>query len=178
MSLRDWQIIVACGIGLALALLMISRGRRSPLAPPLALLLLVLTTWNLADDAWHVSGETVVAWHFLDPTLSPMSIPLGQGFVLAFTGRITRFRWLLAVSWVWALVTAAPSLFALIGELGALAQWGRRFTDASLWYDLNIGHLMVMSPVGLWLLVRHGLRAGPEEWNGSTRLSVITGNSG
>jgi signal transduction histidine kinase len=163
MLLRDWQVIVACGIGLALALLMIWRGRRSPLAPPLALLLLDLTTWNFADDAWHASGETVVAWHFLDHTLSPLTIPLALGFALVFVGRLTRLRWLLVVSWVLALLAAAPSLFALIGEFGVLARWGRRFTDSRLWYDLNLGHLVLMSSVGLWLLVRHAIRAGPEE---------------
>src|SRR6185369_5412766 len=48
---------VACVLGLALVVLVIWRGRRSPLAPSLALLVLNITAWNFADDRWHAIGE-------------------------------------------------------------------------------------------------------------------------
>src|SRR5262249_18396905 len=114
MTLRDWPEIVACVIGLSLVLLVIWRGRRSPLAAPLALLVLNLTAWNFADDAWHASGETVLLWHLLDHTLSPLTIPLALGFALMFVGRYRQLRWLLGLSWALAVLTAAPSLLGLL----------------------------------------------------------------
>ena len=163
MTLRDWPVIVACVIGLSLVLLVIWRGRRSPLAAPLALLVLNLTAWNFADDAWHASGETVLLWHLLDHTLSPLTIPLALGFALIFVGRRRQLRWLLAASWVVAIVTAVPSLLGMFEGLGPLARWGRDFTDSARWYQLNLVHLGVMATAGLWLLVRHAYRANPED---------------
>src|SRR5215471_10799380 len=112
MTLRDWPVIVACVIRLSLVLLIIWRGRRSPLAAPLAFLVLNLTVWNFADDAWHASGERVRVWHMLDHALSPQSIPLAIGFTLVFVGRRTQLRWLLVSSWIVAVATGAPALFS------------------------------------------------------------------
>jgi len=163
MTLRDWPVIVACVLGLSLVLLVIWRGRRSPLAAPLTFLVLNLTAWNFADDAWHASGETVPVWHLLDHTLSPLTIPLALGFSLMFVGRRRQLRWLLGVSWVLAILIAAPSLLGILEDLGSLSRWGRAFTDSERWYQLNLLHMVVMASAGLWLLVRHAIRAGPTE---------------
>jgi two-component system, NtrC family, sensor histidine kinase HydH len=163
MALRDWPVIVACVFGLSLVLLVIWRGRRSPLAAPLSFLVLNLTAWNFADDAWHASGETVLVWHMVDHALSPLSIPLAIGFTLVFVGRRVQLRWLLAASWVVAVAAGLPGLFALVNELGALARWGARFTDSAAWYWLNLAHLVVIALLGLWLLVRHARSASAAE---------------
>src|SRR5215813_5322345 len=163
MALRDWPVIVACVLGLSLVLLVIWRGRRSPLAAPLTFLVLNLTAWNFADDAWHASGETVPVWHLLDHTLSPLTIPLALGFSLMFVGRYRQLRWLLGLSWALAVLTAAPSLLGLLEDLGSVSRWGRAFTDSERWYQLNLFHLVVMASAGFWLLVRHAVRAGPTE---------------
>jgi signal transduction histidine kinase len=159
MALRDWPVIVACVFGLSLVLLVIWRGRRSPLAAPLSFLVLNLTAWNFADDAWHASGQTVRVWHMLDHALSPLSMPLAFGFTLMFVGRRTQLRRLLDASWVVALAAGAPALFSLVKELGPLAAWGARFTDSDAWYWVNLGHLVVVALIGVWLLIQHARHA-------------------
>jgi len=174
MTLRDWPVIVACVFGLSLVLLVIWQGRRSPLAAPLAFLVLDLTAWNFADDAWDASGKTVWRWHYVDHALSPLTIPLALGFALVFVGRRRQLGWVLWLSWVVGIATGAPAVFALLDGPGPLAAWGRRFNvdsgvwypiDLNLgaWYPLNFGHLAVMSLVGLWLLIRHARDARPAE---------------
>ncbi len=162
MTLRDWPVIIACVFGLSLVLLIIWRGRRSPLAAPLAFLVLNLTAWNFADDAWHASGETRLVWHMIDHALSPLSLPLAFGFALVFVGRRGQLGWLLVVSWVVAILTGAPALLALVGELGPIAAWGRRFTEG-VWYPINFVHLVVLAAIGLWLLIRYAMSAPPGE---------------
>ncbi|HZW88455.1 MAG TPA: histidine kinase N-terminal 7TM domain-containing protein, partial [Myxococcaceae bacterium] len=161
MALRDWPVIVACVLGLSLVLLVIWRGRRSPLAAPLSFLVLNLTAWNFADDAWHASGEQVRVWHMLDHALSPLGMPLAIGFTLVFVGRRTQLRRLLAASWIVAVAAGAPALFSLVNELGPLATWGARFTESDAWYWLNLAHLVVIASIGVWLLIRHA-RTAPE----------------
>ena len=159
MALRDWPVIIACVFGLSLVLLVIWRGRRSPLAAPLSFLVLNLTAWNFADDAWHASGERILVWHLVDHALSPLSIPLALGFTLTFVGKRAQLRWLLVASWVLALAVGAPAVLGMVGELGPVAGWGRRFTDSSAWYWLNFAHLVVAAAAGLWLLISHARHA-------------------
>lgn len=162
MTLRDWPVIIACVFGLSLVLLVIWRGRRSPLAGPLTFLVLDLTASNFADDAFHASGERIFVWHMLDHALSSATIPLALGFALVFVGRRRQLRWLLALSWAVGIVAGAPALFALVNELGPLAAWGRRFNEEHPWggwYKLNLAHLAVMAPIGLTLLILHARQA-------------------
>jgi signal transduction histidine kinase len=165
MTLRDWPVIVACVIGLTLVLLVIWRGRRSPLAAPLALLVLNLTAWNFADDAWDATGQTVVAWHYLDDALSPMSMPLALGFALVFIGQRRQLRWVLALSWAVAVCTGLPALLALADPAGPLGEWARRFNQEPHggWYPLNQVHLLVVGSLGLGLMIRYARRADPQE---------------
>ncbi|HUM12467.1 MAG TPA: histidine kinase N-terminal 7TM domain-containing protein, partial [Myxococcaceae bacterium] len=174
MTLRDWPVIIACVFGLSLVLLVIWRGRRSPLAAPLAFLVLDLTAWNFADDAWHASGETRVVWHMVDHALSPLSMPLAFGFALVFVGRRRQLRALLGASWVVAIVTGAPALLSLVGELGPLAAWGRWFTEGP-WYPINFAHLVVTASLGLWLLIQHARTAGPGERTQARGVLVAIG---
>ena len=174
MTLRDWPVIIACVFGLSLVLLVIWRGRRSPLAAPLAFLVLNLTAWNFADDAWHASRETLLVWHMLDHALSPLSMPLALGFALVFVGRRRELRWLLAASWVVGILTGAPALMALVSELGPAAAWGRRFTEGP-WYPINLAHLMVTATLGLWLLIRHARSAGGGEKSQARGVLIAVG---
>ncbi len=174
MTLRDWPVIIACVFGLSLVLLVIWRGRRSPLAAPLVFLVLNLTAWNFADDAWHASDETRVVWHMVDHALSPLSMPLAFGFALVFVGRRRQLRALLGASWVVAILTGAPALLSLVSELGPLATWGRWFTEGP-WYPINFAHLVVMASLGLWLLIQHARTAGPGERTQARGVLVAIG---
>jgi len=98
-------------------------------------------------------------WHMLDHALSPLSMPLAFGFTLMFVGRRTQLRRLLDASWVVALAAGAPALFSLVKELGPLAAWGARFTDSDAWYWVNLGHLVVVALIGVWLLIQHARHA-------------------
>lgn len=177
MTLRDWPVIIACVFGLSLVLLVIWRGRRSPLAAPLTLLVLNLTAWNFADDAWQASGEKLLVWHLLDHALSPLTMPLAVGFALSFVGLRRQLGWFLAVSWVVAIVTGAPALLAMVNGLGPLAAWGLRFNEehpTGLWYPLNFGHLLAVSTIGVALLIHHARHAGPaERWQARGVLAAI-----
>jgi signal transduction histidine kinase len=165
MTLRDWPVIFACVFGLALVLLVIWRGRQSPVAAPLALLVLNLTAWNFADDAWDATGRKVDTWHHLDHALSPMSLPLALGFALVFIGRRRRFRSLLVLSWGVALCSSTPALVLLVDPHGPLGAWALGFNrepDGS-WYVINQWHLLIVGTLGLGLLVQHAWRALPSE---------------
>ena len=167
--------MIACVLGLSLVLLVIWRGRRSPLATPLTLLVLDLTASNFADDAWDALGKPEAgpgsAWHLVDHALSSLTIPLALVFTLHFVGARRPFRLLLQTSWLCGILIGLPSLLGMVPELGRVAEWGRAFNHsprasddpAGAWYPLNLFHLAVAAPIGVSLLIRHAIRSGPEE---------------
>jgi len=150
----DLLVIVACAFGLFLTFLTIWKGRSSPLAAPLALLILDLTTWNFADMAWHMSGEKAFDWRVIDHFASPLGLPLGLDFVLVFVGRRrSPIRWTLWASWALAL---PPALLAPVAYLSPLA---RQVLEGPAWEWWNTVHLGLLFPLGVVLLVQHLIRS-------------------
>jgi hypothetical protein len=64
MTTHGWITLFACAGQLALALVVLFRGMRSPLALPLVLLSLDLFFWNFAALAYEISGN--LPWRWLD----------------------------------------------------------------------------------------------------------------
>src|SRR5258708_12202466 len=95
MTLHSWISIVACAGHLALAILVLLHRGRSPLKLPLGLLALDLFTWNFADLAYSVSGNS--AWHWLDRGTSPFCAPLALPVVAIFVGLARALRYVLLV---------------------------------------------------------------------------------
>src|SRR5215472_8609 len=146
---------IACVLGLSLVVLVIWRGRRSPLAPPLALLALNITAWNFADDMWHRHGEEPLhPWHLLDHASAPMTLPLALWFVLVFVGLEQKLRWVLRASWAWALVLGLPCLLPVFQLREPVASWADGFVDGSFYHYGNLIHLSVLAPFGVGLLIR------------------------
>ena len=165
---------IACVLGLALVLLVIWRGRKSPLAPPLALLALCITAWNFADDMWHAAGKPPLhPWHLLDHAFAPISIPLGLWFVLVFLGLEQSLRWVLRGSWLFALALGLPSLLPMLHLSGPVGRWAGDFVDSEAYYTGNLVHLLVVAPLGVGLLFEHALSVRGERRKHS--LQVLAG---
>jgi signal transduction histidine kinase len=145
----------ACVLGLALVVLVIWRGRKSPLAPSLALLVLNITAWNFADDAWHASGKPPLGvWHLLDHASAPLTVPLSLWFVLVFVGLGQKLCWVLRVSWILALALGLPCLLPVLHLPDPLGSWAAGFVDSDAYYRGNLVHLVLVAPLGVGLLLR------------------------
>jgi|SRR5450755_1603440 two-component system, NtrC family, sensor histidine kinase HydH len=151
---EDWITLFASSAGVALAVLVILRGRRSSLAIPLALLSIDFCCFNLATMFFVMSN--VNAFNILDKATSPFGIALGLHFVVAFVGQRRRLRWVLRCSYLLSGLTAAVS------PLSVWFPWAKNFIDTRSganalagWAAVNILNLLFALVVGLPLLVRH-----------------------
>ncbi len=153
---------MACVLGLALVVLVIWRGRKSPLAPSLALLVLNITAWNFADDRWHAIGEPPLhPWHLLDHASAPITLPLAFWFVLVFVGQEKKLRWVLRASWIWALGLGLPCLLPPLRPPEPIGSWADAWAGGvlstvpgSVYHYGNLLHLSLLSPLGVGLLLR------------------------
>jgi two-component system, NtrC family, sensor histidine kinase HydH len=149
---------IACVLGLALVVLVIWRGRKSPLAPSLALLALDITAWNFADDSWHAAGKPPLhPWHLLDHASAPLTIPLGLWFVLVYLGLDEKLRWVLRASWVYALVLGLPNLLPVFHLPDPLGSWAVAYVGSAAYDKGNLIHLLLVASLGIGLLFEHAL---------------------
>jgi two-component system, NtrC family, sensor histidine kinase HydH len=88
MSGPAWLSLAACAGQLALAGLALARVGRSPLALPLSLLSIALSTWNFANFAHAVSGGE--GWRLVTLAATLMTAPCAVHFILAFIGQRRR----------------------------------------------------------------------------------------
>jgi two-component system, NtrC family, sensor histidine kinase HydH len=147
----DWTTLFASSAGIALAVLVILRGRRSSLAIPLALLSIDFCCFNLASMFFDMSK--VAAFNILDKATSPFGIALALHFVIAFVGRRQQLAWVLRLSYLLSALTAAPAV------LSVWSPWARNFIDTRSgsnvlagWAAANIVHLGLALAVGMPLL--------------------------
>ncbi len=156
MSAYEWLSIVTCAGHLALAILCVLRSARSPLAPPLALLCMVMFGWNFATLAYLLSGHP--QWRYLDVSISPLTTPVALHFILTFVGQRRPLRWLLLLAY------AALGGLSLLSASAFFSQWGREFAGSRTW---ALTHFVAIAPflaVAVGLLIRHLRRqSGPEE---------------
>lgn len=104
MTSQAWISLGACAGLLALAGLALVRVGRSPLALPLSVLAIAMSTWNFADFALtHSGGE---GWRLIAVTAAMMSAPSAFHFILSFVGERRRL---------------AAAMFTGYGIFGALA---------------------------------------------------------
>jgi signal transduction histidine kinase len=89
MNESAWLSLAACTGQLALAGLALARVGKSPLALPLSLLSIALSTWNFAHFAHAVSQEE--GWRLVALAATLTTAPCAVHFILAFTGQRRRF---------------------------------------------------------------------------------------
>ena len=101
--------LLAAASGLVVIALALSRGDRSPLRRPLALLAASQFAWNAASVGSEVTHLETYA--LLGAIAAPLFTPLALHFVLTFLGRKRQLRWLLIGSYV---VCGAQALLAAV----------------------------------------------------------------
>ncbi len=106
-----WLSLAACTGQLALAGLALARVGKSPLALPLSLLSIALSTWNFAHFAYAASGEE--GWRLVALSATVMTAPCAVHFILAFTGQRRRFAVVLYSTYGLFGLFAAVALSAL-----------------------------------------------------------------
>ena len=154
---------LACVGQLALVLVAVLRGGKSPLTLPLALLCIDLFTWNAADLAGQLTGQR--GWEWLDLGASPLTTPLALDFVLAFLGQRRRLRALRLVCYAFFGLLAAASALAFVSTAA------RTFAGSNLWAALHLGGAIPVMAFAIALLVGH-LRASEGHERDNTRLLI------
>jgi two-component system, NtrC family, sensor histidine kinase HydH len=154
LRLQDWTTLVASSAGMALAVLVIWRGRRSALATPLALLSIDFCVFNLATMFYELSGRR--GFNIADKATSPLAVAFGLHFVLVFVGRKQSLLPVLVASYTIA------ALISLTSPLSLFLPWAAHFIDPgagsdghSPWALANMVHLLAALCVGVPLLVHH-----------------------
>ena len=170
---QDWTTLFASSAGIALAILVMWRGRRSGLAIPLALLSIDFCVFNLATLFYELSG--LRGFNIADKATSPMAVAFGLHFVLAFVGRKQALRPVLVASYV------VGALISLTSPLSLVFPWAAHFIDPgptserhSTWALANMLHLATALAVGVPLLVLHYRQARGIEERSRARV-VATG---
>ena len=126
MSAHAWLTLIACAGQIALFLLAVTRGARSPLAMPLALLATTFFSSSFTALGWELSGRA--EWRYLMATPVPVSTAIALHFVLSFTGRRRSYAWLMFTAYgvfglgsaVWMLGFLQPR----VGEFVLSPRWG------------------------------------------------------
>jgi signal transduction histidine kinase len=125
MTSQAWISLGACAGLLALAGLALVRVGRSPLALPLSVLSIGLSTWNFADFALAHSGGA--GWRLMAMTAALMSAPSAFHFILSFVGERRRLAAVMFASYGIFGVLAAASLAGLGSERMAAVVGSRGF---------------------------------------------------
>lgn len=109
MSAHAWLTLIASAGQIALFLLAVTRGARSPLAMPLALLASTFFSSSVCSLGWELSQR--YEWRFLMATPVPVSTAIALHFVLSFTGRRRSLAWLMFTGY--ALFGTASAIWLL-----------------------------------------------------------------
>ncbi|WP_434387170.1 two-component system sensor histidine kinase NtrB [Melittangium boletus] len=166
MTTQAWLSLGACAGLLALAVLALVRVGRSPLALPLAVLCITLSTWNFADFALANSGGA--GWRIIATVSTMMSAPPLLHFLLAFVGERRRLSGVMYATYG---LFGALSLVALGGlgtERVAAGVTSRGFT----W--VLVGLFLPVLGTAFWLLGRH-LRREPRAIERMRTRLLLTG---
>ncbi len=117
-------IITAGGL---VSLLVVALRARGAVASWLAAFVADLIVWSTADAVHHVTGS--LRWHALDVTTSPLTIPLGLGFVAAFAERSRELRPAVVVAFGWFGMLSLSSASAFVREVPVLPShvWSAAF---------------------------------------------------
>ncbi|WP_394845822.1 ATP-binding protein [Pendulispora brunnea] len=161
LDFRDATFLLAAVGHLALAILCVSRGgirgRRGPLAFPLALLAFDLFGWTFAVFCNHLAPSA--AWRALDAVFSALAPPVVLHVVLAFVGRL-RVRRLL--------VRALYAGYALF----ALSSIATTSIESRAWAAVFLAGWLPTFVYEVWLLVQHLRASGDADEKARTRLML------
>src|SRR5260370_25715480 len=164
MSRRDGMSLLGAAGHLPLGVLSLVRGRRSPLARPLALLCLDMFGWCFGPLAFHVTGMRV--WNGLDAICTAMSPPLALHLVVTFVGAGRAKQRVVATAYV------AFGALAVSSGAGCGAAWGRAWLDSRAWAAVFLAGWAPTLILLLVLLVRHLLAAIDPDEKARTRLML------
>ncbi|HEY8206825.1 MAG TPA: ATP-binding protein [Myxococcaceae bacterium] len=125
MSAHAWLALVASAGQIALFLLAVTRGARSPLAMPLALLASTFFSSSVTSLGWDITHRN--EWRPLMATPVAISTAIAIHFVLSFTGRRRSLSWLMFASYgvfgtasaIWLLGFLQPQ----VGEFVLSSTW-------------------------------------------------------
>ncbi|QDE66559.1 MULTISPECIES: ATP-binding protein [Myxococcus] len=106
-----WISLLACAGQLALAGLALVRVGKSPLALPLSLLSITLSTWNFSGFALVRADED--GWRLVGFTAGLMTVPCALHFILSFVGRRRSLAWAMYGAYALFGVLALAMLVAL-----------------------------------------------------------------
>ncbi|HEX7603182.1 MAG TPA: hypothetical protein VF316_16305, partial [Polyangiaceae bacterium] len=167
MIARDWMYLFAAAGHLTLAVLSLSRGNRSPVARPLALLCLDMFGWCFASLASHLTDSQV--WQVLDAVCTALSPPLALHLVVTFVGASRTHLRLVVVGYVVFGALAASS------GAGCVATWGRTWVDSTAWAVVFLAAWLPTLVLVLVLLVRHlvGTADADEKARTRTMLAAV-----
>lgn len=165
MTLYAWMSALAAAAGLVLGGLAITRGGKSELSRPLALLAANQFAWNTATVFLTLTGDD--NWRWLAAITAPVFPPAAWWFVLVFLGRARELR--LATAGIWAVyglqtVTALVFFFA------------RGLAPANPLGVLSLIHLACDLPllaVGVALIARHARRTSDRAERSRAWLLII-----
>ena len=158
-----WLSLAACAGQLGLAGLTLARVGKSPLALPLALLSIALSTWNFAHFAQAMAGEE--GWRLIALSATVMTAPCTVHFILSFTGQRRRF---------------APAIYSTYGVFGLFAAmalsavgspWVAVRAGSLTFARLTLGLVTLLLGVGWGLLLLH-LRRAPR-WEERIRTGLL-----
>jgi two-component system sensor histidine kinase HydH len=147
-----WLSLAACAGQLALAGLALARVGRSPLALPLSLLSIALSTWNFANFAYAVSGEE--GWRLISLAATLMTAPCAAHFILAFIGQRRRFA--IGVYTVYGVFSAfSATAFSALGS-----PWLAVRANSPYFSRITLVLVTLVLCAG-WGLLLHHLRRAP-----------------
>ena len=158
---RDTTFLAASVGHLALAFLCLSRGgirgRKGPLAFPLALLAFDLFGWNFAVFCNHRMPSS--AWRAMDIAFTALAPPAVLHVVLAFVGRMRARR---------LLVRALYAAYALFGLSSLAFAW----SESRAWAAVFLAGWLPTFVYEVWLLARHLRSSGDADEKARTRLMI------
>src|SRR5262245_42955755 len=155
MSAHAWMTLIASAGQIALFLLAVTRGARSPLAMPLALLATTFFSSSVTSLGWELSGRN--EWRFLTATPVPVSTAIALHFVLSFTGRRRSLAWLMFTAY------AVFGTFSAISLLGFLQPRLGEFVLSSGWPLVDFILTAPVLVLCVYLLAIHLRRGSREE---------------
>jgi two-component system sensor histidine kinase HydH len=155
MSIDAWLTLVACAGQFALFLLAVTRGARSPLGMPLALLASTFFSSGLTTLAFQLTGR--VEWRYLIATPTPVSNAIALHFVLSFTGRRRSLAWLLYATY------ALFGTFSALGPLAFVSSAVGGFVASTRWSLAQLCGTALAMGVEITLLALHLRKVSREE---------------
>jgi two-component system sensor histidine kinase HydH len=157
--------LLAAASALVVIALALSRGDRSPLRRPLALLAASQFAWSAASVGSEVTR--VETYALLGAAATPLFPPLALHFVLTFLGRTRQLRWLLGVAYA---VFGAQVLLVIAALVHPYLELDRAL---ALFARVMLVTSLPLVVVGIALTWRHSRETGSELELVRTRLVLL-----